>query len=220
MANTSGPLRLPEHSTIRAIQLVDASALGSDRPLVPAEMHRSLSAEDLMSVETLWSPAREAGFALALRQGRAVEHRHWDWRRKIQSLMAGRHCIFGIRCEGRYEGLMAILVEPRPSRLNPDGGPILYVDYLEAAPWNLKGMTDRPRYLGIGTRLIAEAVLVSRELGLGGRVGLHALPQAEEFYRNRCGMIRLGFDEDYYDLPYFEYTEAEASRWLAALKIE
>lgn len=219
MTGTDGPLRVSESPSIRVIQLVDASAVGTPQALVSAELHRSMTSEDLVSVEDSWMPVREKGFARALRDGRTLEHRHWDWRRKIESLKSGRHQIISIRRHGQFEGLMAVLVEPRSSRLIPGGDSVLYVDYLEAAPWNLKGMTDRPRYLGIGTRLIAEAVLISREMGLEGRVGLHALPQAEEFYLNRCGMMRFGHDEHYYDLPYFEYTVQGASRFLASLKI-
>lgn len=126
----------------------------------------------------------------------------------------------GIRCQNRYQGLIAVLTKPRPSRLDPSSSPVLYVDYLEAAPWNLKDMTATPRFLGVGTRLIVEAVLLSREAGLSGRIGLHALPQAEDFYQTRCGMTRLGPDESYYDLPYFEYTELQAIQKLHSLKLD
>ena len=38
--------------------------------------------------------------------------------------------------------------------------------YLESAPWNLKGFSVSPRFLGIGTVLIAEAIRLSLEMGL------------------------------------------------------
>ena len=64
--------------------------------------------------------------------------------------------------------------------------------------------------------LIAEAVRLSMEMGLGGLVGLHSLPQAEAFYA-RCRMTRVGTDPFYYDLTYFEYTGQQASDWLASI---
>ena len=67
------------------------------------------------------------------------------------------------------------------------------------------------------TVLITEAVRLSLEMGLGGRVGLHSLPQAEGFYTHRCRMTRVGTDPHYYDLTYFEYTGQQATDWLAAI---
>jgi hypothetical protein len=109
---------------------------------------------------------------------------------------------------------MAVLGTPRRARLG--GGHVVYVDYVESAPWNLKGTVVSPRFLGVGTVLIAEAVRLSLEMGLGGRVGLHSLPQAEPFYA-RCRMTRVGPDPSYYDLTYFEHAGQEALDWLASL---
>ena len=44
----------------------------------------------------------------------------------------------------------------------------------------------------------------SQELGYQGRVGLHALPEAEGFYR-RIGMPDYGSDPEKEGLVYFEY---------------
>ncbi len=56
---------------------------------------------------------------------------------------------------------------------------------------------------------------MSRDAGHGGCVGLHALPQAERFYEERCGMTRWGDDPQYGGLAYFEFTIEQASRFLA-----
>src|SRR5437773_8751001 len=101
-----------------------------------------------------------------------LEHSHWDWRNKADS-----------------------------------------VDYLESAPWNLRCSSILPRLMGVGTVLIAEAVRLSLELGLEGRVGLHSLPQAEAFYKIRCGMTEFGADPGYFDLTYFEYNGQQATAW-------
>jgi hypothetical protein len=79
-----------------------------------------------------------------------------------------------------------------------------------------QGSAAPPRFIGVGTVLIAEAVRLSVEMGLGGRVGLHSLPQAEAFY-TRCGMTKVGPDPHYYDLTCFEYTGRQATDWLASI---
>lgn len=105
--------------------------------------------------------------------------------------------------------------DPRPARLTPDGL-LIYVDYLEVAPWNLRiDGVQVPRYYGVGSVLVAAGAALSLSLGFAGRVGLHALPQAEAFYRERCRMTDLGTDPHYHDLRYFEYTEEQAAAWLA-----
>ncbi len=101
------------------------------------------------------------------------------------------------------------------ARLPPDTGqPIVYVDYLEAAPWNTREYTSSPRYRGIGTRLLQAAILLSREKGFQGRAGLHALPQSEHFYAGACGMLNLGADANYQGLAYFEFTSEAAATFV------
>ena len=110
---------------------------------------------------------------------------------------------------------MAVARLPRSGRLA--GGSVVYLDYLEAAPWNLKSPLAAARFKGVGIALLADAVRLSIETGLDGRMGLHSLPQAEPFY-TRCGMIRVGEDPDYYGLPYYEYTGPQAAEWLASME--
>jgi hypothetical protein len=75
-----------------------------------------------------------------------------------------------------------------------------------------------PRFSGVGTVLIAEAIAYSQQSGMNGRVGLHSLSQAVDFYERRCRMRCLGLDPAYYELAYFEYDEVEASNWLKERK--
>ncbi len=60
---------------------------------------------------------------------------------------------------------------------------MIYIDYLETAPWNQGGLVGRPRYGGIGTVMLAAAIRLSLNEGFFGRIGLHSLPQSEEFYK-------------------------------------
>ncbi len=94
------------------------------------------------------------------------------------------------------------------------GKPLVYVDYIATAPWNLRSLTDTPRYRGVGKVLIEAAITFSRDCGMGGRIGLHALPQAESFYRDTCGMTDLGEDANEYDLRYFEMDESQVAAFL------
>ena len=98
-----------------------------------------------------------------------------------------------------------------------DFGRFFHFDYLESAPWNLKSFAASPRFIGVGTILIAEAIRLSLEMGLSGRVGLHSLSQAETFYAARCRMTKVGPDPHHFDLTYFEYTGQQATDWLASI---
>lgn len=201
--------------TCRTVQLVDAQANG--RPLVNADLYRDYPTAELEEIESSWTVAREQLTKKAIESGRDVlEHGHWDWRYKSDSVETGYHRLIAIECNDQAQGLMAILAMPRRSRLGK--GHVIYVDFLESAPWNLKAVTTKPKYFGVGTVLIADAIRVSHEAGLGGRIGLHSLPQAEDFYERHCKMKRGPADSAYYDLTYFEYTNGRrAMDWLISV---
>ena len=91
------------------------------------------------------------------------------------------------------------------SRKNPQQK-LVYVDFLSTAPWNRTSLKNPPDYKGVGSILLSFAKQRSREIGCEGRVGLHALPKAEKFYK-RKGMIYLGVDREKEDLVYFEWLK-------------
>ena len=113
------------------------------------------------------------------------------------------------------QGLLAVRTDKTCRLAEQAGLPLVYVDYLATAPWNYAPFLARiggtPRYRRSGEALMRTAVALSRELGWGGRLGLHALPQADSFYA-RLGMIPLGVDEAYESLRYFEMTPEQADR--------
>jgi hypothetical protein len=199
----------------RVVSLIDNRA--PERALCQAELARPFPAAELSAVDASWRAGRadvnDARLAGGLPR---LEHSHWEWQRKAGSVRAGRHVLVAVRCEGAVQGLMAVLQDVRPARLDK-GGHVVYVDYLESAPWNLKLSPDPPRFLGVGTVLMAEAVRISREKRLGGRVGLHSLPQAETFYSQRCQMTLVGPDPGYENLTYFEYTTGQVDAWMASI---
>jgi hypothetical protein len=122
--------------------------------------------------------------------------------------------LVAVSTENEVQGLLAVLRRPQRSRMRDDY--VVYLDYLESAPWNLRNTGQPPRFLGVGTVLMAEAIRMSHEEGFEGRVGLHSLPQAETFYE-KCKMTRVGIDPRYYDLIYFEYAGQHGLDWLKSL---
>ena len=198
---------------VRTAQIVDARA--NPPVIIQAAIVRRFPSLRLLQVEAAWAPARQQLAAVQQTAGLQLESSHWNWTRKIERAEQGKLSLVAIEYENVIQGLMAVPIVPRPSVLTP-GQSVLYVDYLEAAPWNQR-VLDRPiHFAGVGTALIAEAIIISLELGLGGSIGLHSLAQAEQFYAEKCGMTRLGPDLGYYDLEYFEYAEGGGLKWLTA----
>jgi hypothetical protein len=93
------------------------------------------------------------------------------------------------------------------------GKPLVYVHFLATAPWNSREFVPAPRFSGVGSILIAAAVQMSVDEGFRGRIGLHSLSRAEEFYR-RCRMADVGLDQECDDLSYFEMTAEGATLFL------
>src|SRR5262245_16578063 len=136
---------MPNAPTSRSVQLADGQ---TDPPvLVPAVVIRDVPSTRLEEIETAWKPAREQAAQVFAQTNEGGEHGHWDWRNKVWSTESGRHRLVAVESRGDVQGLMAVLTEPRPAVLGAGGGPVLDVDYLETAAWNLKGLPTRPRFL-------------------------------------------------------------------------
>jgi hypothetical protein len=157
-----------------------------------------------------WQKAMQAYCAGRTLQDKPEDH-HWDWTWKANEWrpMLGYHS-FAITCEGELQGLM-LASDFKSARLQAQfGKPIVYVEFLATAPWNRLEFQKPPRYRGVGTVMVAAAVELSYGLGYGGRIGLHSLPKAEQFYRDICGMSELGKDAAHQELKYCEMTENQA----------
>jgi len=94
-----------------------------------------------------------------------------------------------------------------------EGRELVYVDFLATAPWNRPNFVQAPKYKGIGRLLIATAVSLSLTLEFKGRIGLHSLPQSENWYATVCGFTAGGYDQEK-KLHYFEMTEVQAASFL------
>lgn len=187
----------------RSIYLLD----GVSGDLVEALLRVRLPVEVVVATEATWKPYRQAA--------RRIEHAHWDWALKTGRLSTPGSRIMGVECAGVIEGMVLVLEQGYEARLPPDEGrPLVYVDFLEAAPWNVRQISPTPRYRNVGPVLLQAAIDLSTSVGFDGRIGLHSLPQSGGFYQHRGGMYSSGPDPLYYDLVYFEFTAHRAQEFL------
>ncbi len=140
------------------------------------------------------------------------EHSHWNWESKAEysTLFDMIQTRFGIVCRGEIQGLMLVERLTQLTKLPPDKGePLIYIKFIEVAPQNLEPFANPRQFLGIGGQFISSAIRYSIEMGFGGRIGLHALPQAEQFYRSN-GMVEFDKDPLHENLRYYEFTCQQA----------
>ncbi len=198
--------------TRRAVLLTDETT----GCLVEAELDLELGPRDLELIEASCGPLRREA-AQRLSQGRAPgavpEHWHWDWRRKGFLLQVPTYRCLGIRYGTRYQGIAIIAECGHKTRLEPLDEPLIYIEFIEVAPWNNAQLVAKRRYKPVGPRLLEAVIRLSRDEGYGGRIGLHSLPQSEGFY-DRCGLTRLSADAKEEGLRYFEMTVEQAEAFL------
>ena len=186
-----------------------------------AGLWHAITEEQLADWEGEWMPELFKAMQRLRRAGverrEWPQSRHWDWRRKatvLQGMLANPG--FSIVCDGVTQGMMIVDMVKHRGRLDGQRGQhLVYVEFVENAPWNRAELFDPPRYRGVGSILIRAAVALSEEQVFHGRIGLHSLPQANGFYANTCGMTDLGFDPDHEGLRYFEMTPEQARVFIA-----
>lgn len=183
------------------------------------ELWDGITEKQLIDWEGEWVPELFKAIQKLKRAGVArdswPQSRHWDWRKKTETLqMMLSYPGFSVVCGGVTQGMMIIDNTTKRSRIEKNK-PIIYIEFIESAPWNRKELLyDPPKYRGIGSILIRAAIEFSIQEEFKGRVGLHSLPQANNFYANTCGMTDMGIDTDYQSLRYFEMTSDQAEAFL------
>jgi hypothetical protein len=191
---------------------------------VSAEIFDEITLEHFIETQAIWRPVvLDAVRALTKSPNQAMlipRHFHWDWTRKEAELKMLALKFFGLSCGGRLQGIMKVDTVVRSCRLpEQQGKPLVYIDYIETAPWNIKQLMEplgkRQQYRGVGSRLFEAAVLQSEEEDFKGRLGLHSLPGAEAFYIKECGMTPVGRDPHKQNLLWCEFTPEQARRYLA-----
>jgi GNAT superfamily N-acetyltransferase len=195
---------------VSRIYLLDV-ATGRD---VEAELRDAIEQAQLDDWQSKWQPALMAILQELARKGVPIsqwpQSWHWNWSEKtarVQGLLAFRG--FSVVAQGETQGLAQVDLTKACRVPNQRGNSLVYLDYLEVAPWNRPRLGTATRLRGVGTALITAAIQLSFDEGFKGRLGLHSLPQADAFYR-RNGMTDLGPDAAYQNLSYFEMTVEQA----------
>ena len=186
--------------------------------IVPATLVERIDVAYARRTDDLWLTFLAAEIAKAQAAGAQLsppEHVHWRWERKVAAVdRLLPYPTLAIEFEGDAQGLMMLKTDGEFAQLPVETGKALvYVVFLATAPWNLPAVVSRPRFRGVGTVLLRSAVETSLDLGFKGRLGLHSLPQSEQFYA-RLGMTPLGKDPKKQNLTYFEMTPAQATAFV------
>lgn len=199
------------------VEIIDTS---TGEP-VQAELFDDVSVEDFLETQRDWRPiVLDAARQLARAGSQLIpRHFHWDWTRKEADLRMLVNTFYGIRCEGKLQGLSKLMTAGHACRLPEQvGKALVYVDYLEVAPWNIKPLMaalGKPhRFAAVGTRLVEAAVRMSIDQGFKGRLGLHSLPTSERFYLGTCAMTPIGRDPAKQNLLWCEFTPDQADAFL------
>ena len=197
-------------STYRIIRRVDDHEVSST-------LRDGIKPDALLAVEKEWNPFRaklkQELIAAGVPRTDWPESLHWSWARKVPELKLLESSGFALDFDAKCQGLMLTKTASYVSVLEP-GKPLVYIDYLESAPWNwnVAALKRKGDFRGVGSVLFAIAIRQSLEESFHGRVGLHALPQAESFYAGACRMTDLGSDPHKQNLHFFELSRKEAEQ--------
>ncbi len=186
---------------------------------VEATLIDGVSLQQVELAEQSWKRDIEATVAQLLRmkvpRDRWPQHLHWNWMTKYNrtsKLLAFRW--LALECNESMQGLMMLDTATSLARIQEQSGkPLVYIHDLATAPWNSPEIVQFPKYGWIGRVFIAAAIQISEQEGFKGRLGLHALPQADTYYSEVCGMTDLGKDPTKANLKYFEMTPAQAAKF-------
>ena len=186
---------------------------GTSGELIEASFFDEVTPGHLDLWERDWVPEMQA-FSADKPSGQGPEDSHWDWQQKSKAVggILGYHS-YAILCQEELQGLM-MTNDISSARLREQfGKPLIYPAFVATAPWNRPAFQNPPRYRGVGQVFVLAAIEASHDAGFKGRVGLHALPDAELFYEKKCGFTRLGPDSSHQNLTYFELTEQQADAY-------
>lgn len=188
---------------------------------VVVELHDDLRLDILLDIEDQWAAAR-SDLRAKLRAANVPrelwpQSLHWDWAQKSIRLAIGGdpddYRIMAIKRQTAWEAAMVTLTKNHVARLAPDAGkPLVYVDYLEIAPWNwcVKEIGQVRQFGVVGATMLRPAIEQSYTKGWDGRVGLHALTQAVPFYRSQKFAF-VANDPAKQNLPYYELSASAAA---------
>ncbi|OYQ67565.1 hypothetical protein B9G53_01025 [Pseudanabaena sp. SR411] len=131
---------------------------------------------------------------------------YWNWLDKYRMYGSkDNYEAYAIENESEQitQGMMLIETQNHRSKFNRKRR-IVYVETIETAPWNRPNSQPDPQFKWVGTALLRFAQWRSEQLGYDGIIGLHSLPESENFYKKRK-MISAGQDPKKDNLTYFEW---------------
>jgi len=190
---------------------------------VEVTLWQSLDERHVEDFAQKWKPIFDARLAELRAKGELtlevvgdhnLQDAHWEWvqkRLERRDMMAWSS--FAVEAEDVTQGLMFVRMDTFAREASGRGKHIVEIDLLATAPWNRFRLVPQPQFKGIGRLLMAAAISLSVDQEFDGRIGLHALPQAESWYRDVCGMTDLGTDET--QMRYFEMTRAQAQAFVS-----
>ena len=161
----------------------------------------TLTEKHLDNYETFWKARLQEAEA-------ADKYFDWEWKQRVL-VSSGEVEGYAIEHEQMTQGLMMIRTRGRRSFFD-ESRRIVYVSRLATAPWNRADLQTPVEFRAVGGTFMRFAQLRSEELGYGGLVGVHSLPEAEAFYR-KLKMADCDLDEDYENLRYFEWYRPRPS---------
>jgi len=176
---------------------------------IAAQLELHVSKEQIAETECEWTGYRSSVPVETL--SAIPESNDWNWLAKYEASLQGLTQFLGIRLEGKLQGMLQLDLVPRASRTNRYSvDHVLYVEYLETAPWNQKAYMDRhARFGGVGLELILGAIEMSVAHGCHGSLGLHSLPGALGFYLS-LRFKDYGPDSSEEGLHYLELSPSDA----------
>ena len=197
----------------------------SSGAFVGAELTDEVTMDHFIETQRDWRPlVVDATKSMVLRGvNPKLQPRHWrwNWENKEFQLKQFGVSFYGIEYAGQLQGLMKVDLAKHAARIPTQTGEgLAYIDYLEVAPWNIREIASElgqeQRFGVVGVNLYSAAVLLSKEAGFEGRVGLHSLPhpKTEQFYQKTCRMLPLQRDKAKEDLLYLESTPELAELFL------
>lgn len=200
--------------------LFDRNANG----LIECELYRDIAPNNVQDFREKWKPIFDAKkeqlhaegnyTADALREF-SLQDAHWKWPEKAAHISEhGAYVGLALECQGVTQGLMILSTLGFAREESQKNEPIVLVELLSTAPWNRGNLVPSPRFRGVGELLLQSAITVSLEQLNEGRIGLHALTGAEDWYRKYCGMTDLGFDTAK-KMQYFEMTPSQARAFIS-----
>jgi hypothetical protein len=171
------------------------------------------------SAETSWAEfitdARNRDQIKLQSEIKHMDHEGWKWHEKVgitHNLLP--YPTLAIECSGKIQGLMMLITDGYVSRLpTSQGKPIVYINLISTAPWNIENFNKPPRYSGVGSILVGAAIQISMDYGFKGRVGLNSLTDSEPFYE-RLNFEFLTRDPDKQNLKYYELSAKHAAEFL------